>query len=62
MNFTLNKVILFKNIKKVIQEKKVILKTHGKESKEYKETDEKLKNLQKEYRESTNMDEYDFIE
>lgn len=61
MNFTLHKIILFRQIQKTVQDKKVVLQKHGKESKEYKEYEEKLKILQKEYRESTDMDEYDFI-
>lgn len=61
----LYKVILYKNIQKRLDENKQIIKKYGKDSKEYKESDEKLKSLQQQYRESTGDtidDEYDFIE
>lgn len=60
MNIITTKIILFKQIQKTVQERKVILQKHGRDSKEYKESEEKLKTLQKEYRESSDMDECDF--
>ena len=60
MNITLSRIVLFRKIQKTVEERKVVLQKHGKESKEYKESEEKLKTLQKEYRESTDNDEYDF--
>lgn len=60
----LYKMILYKNIQKRIRENKQIIQKYGKDSKEYKESDQKLKTLQQQYRESTgdSIDEYDFTE
>lgn len=57
----LYKVILYKNIQKRLHENKHIIQKYGKDS---KESDEKLKTLQQQYRESTGdtIDEYDFTE